>query len=258
MKRVYFLSPVLCLLIILFSHIQLLALDKDRVYKIAVDINYPPFSSIDEKTGRLVGFDVEIAKAVCKTIGIQCEVLAVSFDQIIPMVLRGDADVGCAGFGFTPEREKILLFTDKYYRTNSIFVQSDLDLVEINPQLIKGKTVAVQRGTIHEEYLRTNFPDIINILLCNTFGEVMDAVKNKRADLGFADGIPTYTYLKTEAGRSLDIAGDPIFIKDDDCLMILHRDAVELRDSINLAIKELRSTGEYDLINLKYFDYNIY
>jgi ABC-type amino acid transport substrate-binding protein len=242
----------------LFYAPAIVALDKNKVYKFGVDINYPPFSSMDDKTGQMVGFDVDISNAVCKTLGIKCEVLGVTFDEIIPMIQKGDLDVGAAGFGYTDERAKLILFTEKYYRSNSIFVQNDLDLVDITPEIIKGMTVATQRGTIQEEYLMTHFRDIIKILPCNDMDEVMAAVKEKRADLGLADGIATYNYLRTVEGKALDIAGDPISIQDDDCLMIVSIDATELRDGINAAIKELRQTGEYDQINLKYFDYNIY
>ncbi|MDR2339576.1 MAG: transporter substrate-binding domain-containing protein [Deltaproteobacteria bacterium] len=233
-------------------------MDKEKVYKVGVDIGYPPFSSVDQRTGEVVGFDADIARAICKHIGIQCEVFAVMFDDIIPMVERGDLDIGTAGFGYTEERAKVILYTDKYYRSNSIFIQRDQDIMEITPETISGMTVAVQRGTMQEQYLRMTYRDIVKILLCNTFDDVMEAVKAKRADLGLADGIATYTYLRSPSGRPLDIAGDPVPMIDDDCLMVLNRDSVELRDAINSAIKELRQTGEYDLINLKYFDYNIY
>jgi ABC-type amino acid transport substrate-binding protein len=237
---------------------QLWALDKNRLYRFAVDINYPPFSSIDDKTGQPVGFDVDISMAVCKYLGIQCEVVGVNFDEIIPMIQKGELDVGAAGMGYTAERAEIVLYTDKYYRSNSIFVQNDLDLIEVTPETIKGRTVAVQRGTMQEAYLRDTFKENITILLCNNIKDVMNAVKDKRADLGFSDGIASYSYLKTDAGKTLDIAGDPVPMNDDDCLMVVNKSLPELRDGLNEAILGLRSTGEYDRINLKYFDYNIY
>ncbi|MDR2352503.1 MAG: transporter substrate-binding domain-containing protein [Deltaproteobacteria bacterium] len=247
------------ILILILSNASFLhALDKSKVYKFAVDIDYPPFSYINEKTGEMEGFDVDISKAVCKTIGIQCEVLGVTFDEIIPLIVSGDLDVGAAGFAYTAERAELIIFTEKYYRSNSIFVQTDQDFLEITPAAINGLTVAVQRGTIQEGYLRATFKDSIIILLCNNLLEAMEAVSSKRADLAFADGIATYTYLRSDAGKHLDIAGDPIAIGDDDGLMVLNKKSRELCDSINNAIKLLRSTGEYDLINLKYFDYNIY
>ncbi|MDR2406400.1 MAG: transporter substrate-binding domain-containing protein [Deltaproteobacteria bacterium] len=249
---------ILTIILIVYGATLAHALDMEKVYKFGLDIDYPPFSFMDEKTGMMAGFDADIANAVCKTIGIKCEVLGINFDEIIPMIQRGDLDVGTAGFGFTEERASVVLFTDKYYRSNSIFVQNDLGILEITPESIKGKTVAVQRGTIQEAYLRTKYRDTIDILLCNTLVDTMEAVRTKKTDLALADGIATYTYLRTPAGKDLDIAGDPIPIQDDDALMAVNKDNTELCDSINWAIKQLRATGEYDLINLKYFNYNIY
>jgi ABC-type amino acid transport substrate-binding protein len=234
------------------------ALDKGKVYKFGVDINYPPFSSMDQRQGQLVGFDVDVSKAVCRTIGIQCEILGVTFDEIIPMVERGDLDVGCAGFTLTPERAKNLLFSDEYFRTNSIFVQKNMDLIKITPEIIKGMSVAVQKGTVQEDYLRETYKGGITIIPCNTFADVMEAVGTKQADLGLADSLTTYKFLRTDNKRKLDIAGDPIPLEANEGYMILNLEAGELRDAINTALQSLRDSGEYDGLSLKYFDYVVY
>ena len=250
----------ICLFVIsaLLLTAPLFALDTEKLYRIGVDINYPPFSYMDEKSGQLSGFDVDIASAVCKNIGIKCEVVGMIFDELIPAVQRGGLDVVCAGLGYTAERAKTLLFTDRYYRSNSIFVQHDLDLVEVSSATISGKTVAVQKGTIQLEFLEKRYRGIVTAVPRNTMAEVMDAVKGGKADLGFVDGVAAYAYLRSEDGRQLDIAGDPVTLEVDDSLMAVNISQPELRDSINKAIAAIRHSGEYDVISLKYFDYSIY
>jgi ABC-type amino acid transport/signal transduction systems, periplasmic component/domain len=230
---------------------------QDRVYKFAVDTYYPPFSYTDEKTKELGGFDVDIAKAVCKKLGLVCEVLAVPFDEIIPQVESGALDVGCAGFAYTEERAKQVLYTNKYFRSSSLFLELPGTFDGISPETIKGKKVAVQASTNQEDYLRRTYGRTIEIFPVKGFDEIIKGVNDKTFDLGFIDGLPGYHYLKSDEGLNLDIVGDPVHLDDGSC-MVLRKGQEALRDRINQAIEDLRLSGEYDAINLKYFDFNVY
>jgi len=229
----------------------------DRVYKVAVDIYYPPFSYNDEKTGELSGFDVDIAKAVCRKLEVKCEVLAVPFDEIIPQIENGQLDIGSAGFAFTEERAKRVIYTNKYFRSSSLFLELPGTFEGITPETIKGKKVAVQASTNQEDYLRNTYGDLIEVVPVKGFDEIIAMVNDKSVDLGFIDGLPGYHYLKSDAGLNLDIVGDPVHLDDGSC-MVLNKDNTALRDRINAAIEELRLSGEYDSINIKYFDFNVY
>ncbi len=229
----------------------------DRVYKVAVDVEYPPFSYTDAKTGALGGFDVDIAKAVCGRLKIDCEILAVPFDEIIPQVEAGKLDVGCAGFAFTEERAKRVIFSNKYFRSSSLFLDLPGTFDGITPEAVKGKKIAVQAGTTQEEYLRETYGDSVELVPLRGFEDIIGAVNDRSADLGFIDGLPGYAYLKSDAGLNLDIIGDPVHIGQGSC-MVLTKGSEALRDRINTAIDDLRLDGEYDAINLKYFDFNVY
>ena len=229
----------------------------DRVYKIAVDVYYPPFSYTDEKTGELGGFDVDIAKAVCVKLNIKCDVLAVPFDEIIPQIETGQLDIGSAGFAYTEERAKRVIYTNKYFRSSSLFLELPGTFEGITPDTIKGKKVAVQASTNQEDYLRNTYGDLIEVVPVKGFDEIIDMVNDKSVDLGFIDGLPGYHYLKSDAGLNLDIVGEPVHLDDGSC-MVLKKGNEALRDRINAAIEELRLSGEYDAINIKYFDFNVY
>ncbi len=229
----------------------------DRVYTVAVDTYYPPFSYTDEKTGQLAGFDVDIAKAVCGRLKLNCEIKAVPFDEIIPQVEAGQLNIGCAGFAFTEERAKRVLYTHKYFRSSSLFLQLPGAFEEINADTLKGKKVAVQAGTNQEEYLRRTYGQVIEVVPVKGFEDIIRDVNGKTVDLGFIDGLPGYHYLKSDEGLNLDIVGEPVHLDDGSC-MVLRKGEEALRDKINTAIDELRSSGEYDAINIKYFDFNVY
>jgi ABC-type amino acid transport substrate-binding protein len=247
----------LLLLAVLLSSAPGASWAQGRTYKFAVDVDYPPFSQVDGETGELAGFDVDIAKAVCQKLDLACEVLAVPFDEIIPEVEAGRLDVGCAGFAYTEERAKRVIYTDPYFRSSSFFLELAGTFPALTPETVKGRKVGVQSGTTQEEYLRRTYGETIEVVPLKSFEEVVDGVGDRSLDLGFIDGLPGYHYLKSDAGLNLDIIGDPVHISDGSC-MVLGKGQEALRDKINQAIGGLRLSGEYDAINIKYFEFNVY
>lgn len=248
---------LLLLLTVLMLSSSASAWAQGKVYKFAVDTYYPPFSYTDEKTQELSGFDVDIAKAVCTKLGITCEVVAVPFDEIIPMVESGQIDVGCAGIAYTEERAKRVIYTNKYFRSSSLFLELPGTFDGITPETIKGKKVAVQASTNQEDYLKKTFGDTITIIPLKGFDEIIKGVNDKTYDLGFIDGLPGYHYLKSDEGLNLDIVGDPVHLDDGSC-MVLRKGEEDFRDRINKAVEDLRLNGVYDSINIKYFEFNVY
>ena len=224
--------------------------------RVAVDAPYPPFAMID-KRGNLSGFDVDIANALCEELKRTCVIKAVPFDNIIPSIVAGDFDIAIAGMGATPERLKQVDFTDRYFRSLSIFIEK---VGTVAPPGFKGTRIGTQSGTLQEEYLKKHFGDSLTVVTKPNYDEVLQMLKDGRLDLVLVDGLPGYTYLKSKVGEGLETVGGPVEssdIMDSSCIAVSKKQP-ELRDAINKAIQSLRRSGEYGRINRKYFDFNIY
>lgn len=255
MARCFLLFCLFCVL----SGANVQAQSEQATLRIAVDAPYPPFAEYDEK-GVLTGFDVEISQAICKELNKVCDIRAVPFDSIIPEIIAGNLDMGVAGMGATEERKQLVDFTERYFRCRSVFIEQPGTFSEITPATVTGKSIAVQSGTLQEAYLREHFGNVATIVTVNDFNESMALLQENTVDLVLADGLPTYAYLKTEEGQSLEIIGEAVDADGimDNASIAVSKDNPELREAINKALEAMRRNGEYGRINRKYFDFNVY
>jgi len=120
--------------------------------RIGSDATYPPFESQDS-SGNIVGFDIDIMNAICADIKAKCTYVNQDFDGIIPALLAGKFDVIDSSISITPEREKTIDFTNKYYNTPAaIIAPKDSDLKGVTKADLAGKTIGVQSSTTHATY----------------------------------------------------------------------------------------------------------
>ena len=236
-----------------------LARDAYPPLRVAVDAPYPPFAMVD-KRGKLSGFDVDIANALCAELKRTCVIKSVPFDDIIPAIVAGDIDIGIAGMGVTEERLKQVDFTDKYFRSLTIYIERKGIVHSLTPEGLKGLRIGAQAGTMQEKYLRAHFNATSTIVTEPNHDTVLTMLSKGQLDLVLVDGLAGYAFLKTEAGEGLETVGGPLEsadIMDSSCIAVSKKQP-ELREAINKAIQDLRRSGEYGKINRKYFDFNIY
>ena len=84
--------------------------------RFATEASYPPFESIDANN-QIVGFDVDLAQALCKEIDATCTFSNQAFDSLIPSLKFRRVEAVMAGMDITPEREKQVLFTTRTMTT---------------------------------------------------------------------------------------------------------------------------------------------
>lgn len=230
-----------------------------KALRIASDADYEPFSYTDAQ-GRPAGFDVDIARALCSEMNKECEIVLMSFDEIMPALIKGEVDVAVAGLGMTPERQKSVDFTDRYYRSHSIFVQRAGSFQDTGIDSLKGKKAGAQTGTIQENYLHRIYGDNIKIIGKPIFEDLFKDLHSGAVDIIFADGLPAYAVLKSNLGEGLEPIGMPVAPTDAEANshIAVSKKYPGLREDLNKAIQAILRNGEYNRINNKYFDFNIY
>ena len=175
--------------------------------RICVEGAYPPFSEVNTD-GEVVGFDIDIANALCEQMGKTCENVQTEWDGIIPALLEKKCDAIIASMSITEERKKQIDFSEKYYNSPNIFAaKADAGWEDSNESLA-GKSVGVQRGTTHQEYMEAKFPDV-ELKLYGTQDEAYLDLQSGRIDATMADIISTTQgFLETENGEGFAQLGN--------------------------------------------------
>ncbi|WP_417455070.1 ABC transporter substrate-binding protein [Kiloniella sp.] len=228
--------------------------------RIGVEGAYPPFSSIDTN-GNVVGFDIDIANALCEEMKVKCTLVVQDWDGIIPALNAKKYDAIIASMSITEDRKKKVDFSEKYYNSPARFLRKKGSGIEISAEGMKGKTVGVQRGTIHDTFLTAEFPDT-EIKRYGTQDEAYLDIAAGRVDMLIADSIAMDDgFVKTDAGKDYELFGpsysEPKYFGDGAGIAVRKSDT-ELRDRFSAAIKAIRANGVYKAINDKYFDFDIY
>ena len=245
-------------LIALILGINLSAWAGERL-RVATEGAYPPFNFIDEN-GQVAGFDVDIAKALCVALKVECEIVAVSWDRLLTDLAAGRHDMIVASMAETPERAQLAEFTNPYYRTPHAFIgRSTGSVKEVTPATVRGKVLAAQRGTIQAAYLQQHYQDFATLKLTDTTPGAFEALASGEADYVLTDCLLSYSFIRSETEQGLKIIGDPIPDEELSSLSYIQvrKGNLKLRDAVNRALSEIKSDGSYSRINAKYFPFDI-
>lgn len=229
--------------------------------RIGVEGAYPPFSMVSPE-GELQGFDIDIAKALCEEMKVECTLVQQDWDGIIPALLVRKYDAIVASMSITEERKQKVDFTNKYYHTPARFVARKGAGIEISQEGLTGKKVGVQRATIHDSFLTDNFGDVVEVVRYGTQDEANLDLVAGRVDMLLADSIALRdSVLQGENGDEFEFVGppynDPKWFGEG-AGIALRKDEPELKEMFNKAIDAIRANGKYDEIAQKYFDFDVY
>lgn len=221
--------------------------------------SYPPFTWVDAQ-GKLNGFEIEIADALCAQMQVKCEWVLQSWDGIIPALQEKKFDAIVASMSITDERKQVVDFSDKYYDSPAIFIGPKSETIDVSPAGLQGKTVGVQVSTIHANYIEAKYKGIVTIKTYDTQENANLDLIAGRVDLLLADSVALLDgFLKSPEGADFEAKGQPIR----DPLLgagagIAVRKGDPLAAKFSEAIKAIRANGVYKKINDKYFSFDIY
>lgn len=229
-----------------------------RKIKIGIDGAYPPFSQVAD--GKLVGFDVDIAHALCDQMKAECTFVQHDFDSMIAALQDKRIDAVIASMSITDEREKVVAFSDKYHRTPARYLARKASGLTVTAAGLKGKRIGVVRGTAHDRFATDTFKESTIVRVAKP-DDIFVELAAGRIDGAFLDGIvASEGFLKKPLGKDFELLGpnfiDPL-VFGAGAGITLRKGEASLRNAFNTAIKSIQSNGVYKKIQSKYFDFDI-
>jgi polar amino acid transport system substrate-binding protein len=220
---------------------------------------YPPFAWKDA-TGKWVGWEIDLMKAICEEMQEECRIVEVSWDNIIPALNGHFIDVIWSSMGITLERQRVIDFTDVYYVTPSVMIGTRSGDRDISPAHLKTKIIGVQTGTMHERYLAKYFVSS-TVKSYQTQDEVLQDLTAGRVDYVQGDYSALQAFLRTpEGSRCCELKGElpkDVEIFGPGAAGGIRKGDTKLKAKLNAALKAVKKSGLYDKITKAYPDSGI-
>lgn len=224
---------------------------KARVYVVATEAEFPPFESKNEK-GELVGFDIELVRAIAAKAGIEIRFQDMSFEGLIPSILSGQADLAASALSITEERKKSVAFSDPYLEAGlCISVAANNTTIKSSADL-KGKVAAVQQGS-------TSAAKAMKLVAEGKLGEVkqynntvlcMMELTKGGVDVVINDLPTSEVYVSKQPDKVRVL---PEILVSDNYGFVFAKGSTELLAKWNKALAEVKADGTYSKLSESYF-----
>ena len=222
-----------------------------KTYVNGIDPNYPPFAYMDEKTGQPAGFDVDSMNWIAKNMGVKIEHKPMAWDGIIPALLSNQIDMVCSGMSITPERAKMVQFSDPYWTVSRVFVVPADSTLTVEEILSKPVKVGVQRGTseanaLKQEQQAKGYP--MELRFYDSAPLAVEDLLNGRIQAALMDELPADDAIsKGRAVKKAGTHGEP-----DGFGVAIRKDDKELRALVDEGYRKLMADPYWQELQKKY------
>ena len=246
--------------------------------RIGTEGAYPPWNAKDE-SGKLIGFEVELANFLCIYMKVDCTIVEQDWDGMIPGLIMRKYDAIMAGMSITDERMKTINFSQGYadeVASLAVMKGSSLEGMDtpkaINLSIgggdvkkalktltaaLAGKTIGVQTATIHQNFLESGDVGNVKIRTYKTQDEVNLDLAAGRIDAALAAAV-AFTDYAEKSGKDVVLVG-PTFSGGafgNGVGVGIRKDDTALLKDFNKAINKARKSGKISELAIKWFGFD--
>lgn len=221
---------------------------------VGLDSNYPPFSHQD-KRGRPVGFDLEVAQALCAALRRPCEFVFRPLDGLLEAMREGDLDL-LMGVSRTPERSAFMEFSSPYFRSRSVYIaRPGAESFNHGPTV----KIGVRKGSVQMRHALRRQGERAEVV-ADEFGVILRKLARGELDMILTNDLAGYAFLISEPGRDFEVLGEPLPLESvsGSVRIGVRKGATGLRDAVDQGIRDIRFSGAFGRINRNFFPYTLY
>lgn len=212
---------------------------------IGTEAPFPAYTYVDE-SGEISGFERDLMDEICLRRSLTCTWELANFDELIPGVMSGRFDIVLGGMAVTPERQRLVDFTDSYSNSDS----EEWYVGRPGAPEPGNALIGVQSGTVHEDHARKLGYRYQSFA---TEPQVLQALVAGRVELAFG---PYNTRLDIEEfvqANGLDFLYSDL-IPDEGVAMAVCKGNDDLLDGLNAALAAMRADGTLEQIETRWFN----
>lgn len=232
---------------------SLVNVKNNNILRIATEATYPPMEFLDID-GNVVGFEIEMAKAIAKKLGVELGIVNTDFSGITEGLKSNRYDVVIATMNITDERKKSVLFSDPYIDEVGLSVITQINNTSINdfPDT-DGKVIGIQQGSVAESWAEgKDFKEVKRYI---RIADAFTDLRAGRVEAVVTDNVVGAYYMSKDAKsfRMVDKLFDagPVGIA-------MKMNSPELKKELDRILKELKDEGILSAISIKWFGKDIY
>jgi len=218
--------------------------------RVVTDPSFVPFEMMDQQTGEMIGFDMEIIREVADRAGFEIDLNTMDFNGIIPALQTGNVDIAIAGITITDQREEIVDFSDPYYDSGlRILVRQGEDgVTELDD--LEGKKIGTKIGSTSYDYLMKTLEKDDGVTPYPGSSDMYMALMSRAIDAVFYDA-PNVGYFARTGGKGKVKTVGPLY--EGQQYGIALKNGSEWIDEVNEALASMKADGTYQTIYEKWF-----
>ncbi len=245
--------------------------------RIGTEGAYAPWNATDA-SGKLVGFEMDLAKDLCARMKVECEIIAQDWDGIIPALQQGKFDATMSAMTITAERQKVLAFSIPYGTEPTSFVTSkdsplaampktdilDLDTapgkkaVDDLAKVLDGKTIGVQVSTTQIAFLKKMLPKIA----LRSYDKIDNAgidMEARRVDAVIGDRSVVEAIIKNDKTANIVLFGPNLVrgVLGEGVGIGMRKQDKDLKALFDKAITEANKDGTIAKLSNQHFGYDV-
>lgn len=223
--------------------------------------DFPPFNYIG-RDGTLAGFNIDLARAICAELGVNCTIQPRRWDLLLPAVERGEADAVIAGHRITGDLRQAYEVSLPTHRSPARFAaRRDKEIPSAALRDLAGKSVAVVGGSAHEAFLNALFP-ATRLTRFEKFDQALAATFKGETDLVFGDGVAIAFWMNgSESADCCAFVGGPFTESHyfgEGAGIVMRRGNADLRNAVDYALWRITRDGRFAKLYLKHFPIPFY
>ena len=226
---------------------QLAAIKKSGVLKVATSADYAPFefhTMVDGKD-KIVGSDIDLAKAIAKELGVKAEVSDMNFNTVLASLKEGKADLAISAISATDERKQQFDFTDNYYNPPQVVIINKKNKeIYRNANDLKDKNVGAQKGSIQEELVKTQLKGAKLVTIDKVPNMIVEVNQGSLAATVVEKTIAESYIAQNPDLMIADISLEPA--PDEAFAIALPKESSQLQKELNQIIKKSNDEGKIE------------